>query len=260
MIVTRQPRRVEGWRPLKATSQSQDYYWQRDCPEDLSDYWEPKADPDGNLRDRFSEAERFQYLGDMADEIEWLTGEAREDLRNDSILDVGCGPGWLIDYLGQTGAWCYWSGVEPSEACRDYRKERTGHTTYSTLDEARGNYGCIICHHVIEHVPDPCDMLQRIRNRLVPGGKLLIATPDFASPCALRFGGNYRMLHDQTHISLFTLESMHRFLRDNGFTIDRVAFPFPERYATADTMERWSDTSQVSPPWPGNWMTFYCTR
>jgi hypothetical protein len=53
---------------------------------------------------------------------------------------------------------------------------------------------------------------------------------------------------------------MHRFLRDHAFHIDDVRFPFPARYATAENFARWNDTSQVSPAWPGNWMTFYCTR
>jgi hypothetical protein len=90
-----------------------------------------------------------------------------------------------------------------------------------------------------------------------------MSTPDFASPCAKRFGDHYRMLHDPTHVSLFTLESMHRFLRDHGFRIDDVRFPFPERLATAETMERWRRgpvDGEWSPPWPGNWVTFYASK
>jgi SAM-dependent methyltransferase len=118
----------------------------------------------------------------------------------------------------------------------------------------------VMCYHVIEHVADPIEFIGDIRRVLRPGGWLILGTPDFASPCAKRFGDNYRMLHDPTHCSLFTLESMHRLLRDRGFTIQDVCFPFPERYATAETFARWNDTGSVSPPWPGNWMTFYCQR
>ena len=89
---------------------------------------------------------------------------------------------------------------------------------------------------------------------------MILGTPDFASPCAKRFGDSYRMLHDKGHVSLFTNESMHRFLIDNGFTIDEVRHPFPEEYATAENFARWNDTSRMSPPWPGNWMTFYARK
>jgi len=107
---------------------------------------------------------------------------------------------------------------------------------------------------------DPERELFEIRRVLKKGGWLVLGTPDFHSPCAVRFGENYRMLHDPTHVSLFSLDGMSRLVRDFGFTIEDVRFPFPERYATAETMARWLDTSQVSPPWPGNWMTFFCRK
>jgi SAM-dependent methyltransferase len=118
----------------------------------------------------------------------------------------------------------------------------------------------VVCLHVIEHLSDPILAITEIRRILKPGGWAIISTPDFDSPCAKRFGDNYRMLHDRTHCSLFTLESMHRFIRDHGLEIRDLKFPFPERYATLGTFSRWADTSKMSPPWPGNWMTFYCVR
>jgi hypothetical protein len=100
-----------------------------------------------------------------------------------------------------------------------------------------------------------------VRRIIKRGGILLLATPDFDSGCARRFGENYRMLHDQSHISLFTNDSMHRFLRDHGFVIDRVEYPFFEtRYFTPENLMRLFDTSKMSPPFYGNWMTFYCHK
>ena len=55
--------------------------------------------------------------------------------------------------------------------------------------------------------------------------------------------------------------SMHRFLRDHRFHIDRVDYPFFEtRYFTAEMLLRLLDPSTTSPPFYGNFMTFYCTR
>ena len=118
----------------------------------------------------------------------------------------------------------------------------------------------VVCYHMIEHCKDPIFAIAEIRRVLKPGGWLILGTPDFDSPCAQRFGDNYRMLHDDTHCSLFTCESMHRFLKDGAFDIQEVKYPFPDRFATAETFARWHDTSKMSPPWPGNWMSFYCQR
>jgi hypothetical protein len=54
---------------------------------------------------------------------------------------------------------------------------------------------------------------------------------------------------------------MHRFLRDYGFTIDRVDYPyFDTPYFTAQNLARLLNTSEVSPPFYGNFMTFYCHK
>ena len=56
-------------------------------------------------------------------------------------------------------------------------------------------------------------------------------------------------------------DSMHRFLRDHGFVIDRVEYPFFEtRHFTLENLARLFDTSKISPPFYGNFMTFYCHK
>jgi 2-polyprenyl-3-methyl-5-hydroxy-6-metoxy-1,4-benzoquinol methylase len=198
-----------------------------------------------------SEQERLQWLEDMEYELEWL-----RSLDPTSIVDVGCGPGWLLRAM--LDIWKI--GVETCEGATA-EVWRHGITCVGSTDDLpAGSFDVVVCYHVIEHMRDPERELCQMRKLLRKGGWLLLGTPDFHSPCAVRFGDNYRMLHDPTHISLFTLESMHRFLRDYGFTVHDVRFPFPDRYATAETFARWNDTSQVSPPWPGNWMTFYAQR
>jgi hypothetical protein len=54
---------------------------------------------------------------------------------------------------------------------------------------------------------------------------------------------------------------MHRFLRHNGFLIERVDYPFFEtRHFTEENLLRMLDTGTVSPPFYGNFMTFYCRK
>jgi len=118
-----------------------------------------------------------------------------------------------------------------------------------------------VMHHVIEHIDDPERTIVEVKRILKPGGHLVLGSPDFDSGCARRFGENYRLLHDGTHVSLFTNESMHRFLRDYGFVIDRVEYPFFEtRYFTEENLMRLFDTSAISPSFYGNFMTFYCRK
>lgn len=265
-MLTHAPRTPERWSPLHSGRETQNYYVPRKACEgaNCEDYWSPKADPSGNVRDRSDPREREQYLADLGQgELAYLQSlQSRSGGRRLRLFDLGAGPGWLLSALPDEH-WDKW-GVE---ICREAAQEARLHAEVICGDW-RGTFDdeffdVVFCHHVIEHLADPLDHVHEIRRVLKKGGKLILATPDFSSPCAKRFGERFRMLHDPTHISLFSLESMTRMLMDFGFTIEDVAFPFPERYATAETMEKWRRgpvEGEWSPPWPGNWMTFYCEK
>ena len=105
----------------------------------------------------------------------------------------------------------------------------------------------------------PEEEIKNIQRILKPEGILILGTPDFDSGCARLFGENYRLLHDKTHISLFSNDSMQRFLRDNNFGIFRTEYPFFEtRFFTKENLMKLFDTIIISPPFYGNFMTFFC--
>ena len=88
-----------------------------------------------------------------------------------------------------------------------------------------------------------------------------MTTPNFDSGVARRFGKNYRLLHDKTHISLFSDCGLKQLLEDYGFFIDRIDYPFFEtEYFTKENLLRLFDTQKVSPPFYGNVMTIYARK
>lgn len=250
MVVTRQQRPKPQWAPCGRRETTQDYYLVRDGCRDFADYWEPRRDPDGVVRDRTSDHERQRWVLDNKNLIDKLN-----DIPAGSVLDVGCGPGWLLAELRAAQKF----GVEPCESAAE-AATRHADIVWSSLADVDVRPQLVVMNHVIEHMPDPIGAVNAVRRLLDKGGWLVIGTPDFGSPCALRFGENFRLLHDKTHISLFTLESCCRMMRDCGFEIRLVDFPFPDRYATPENFARWNDTSRVSPPWPGNVFTLWCQR
>lgn len=251
MLITQDARHKARWSPVGRTETQQTYYQVRECVADYEHYWGTVKDPDGRVRDRLSDVERENYVNDRLDELQFIWCRMPE-----TIVDFGCGPGWLLNMMPSSANRI---GVDVSAGSLALLAPEI--KRYQTLsDLADGECTMAVAYHVIEHIPDPIDTIIELRRVLRPSGWLILGTPDFDSPCAQRFGANYRLLHDPTHCSLFSLESMHRFLRDYGFVIHDVKFPFPERYATVENFLRWNDTSKVSPPWPGNWMTFYATR
>lgn len=232
------------------------YFLRRNPPADAdfeAGYWGSVVDPDGVLRDRLAERDRF--LETVAEELAAIAA-----LPPGRILDVGCGPGFLLSAVGEG-----WEkhGVEVSALAAEHARAH-GRIHNGLLAEAAypdGHFDVVVLHHVIEHVADPSALLREIRRVLAEDGLLILATPNFDSGCARRFGERYRLLHDKTHITLFSDDSMRRFLRDHGFRIERSDYPYFETpYFTQENLLRLMDTGQVSPPFYGNFMTFYCRK
>ena len=217
------------------------------------DYWGEVVDPDGNRRNRT--AERDIHLADIAAELSYIAG-----LTAGRVLDVGCGLGWLLSALRDD-----WQkfGIELS-AFAGGRARDNGEIFHGPLLDCPfpvGSFDLVVMHHVIEHMTDPEANVRKAWELLKPGGKLVLGTPDFDSGCARRFGRRFRLLNDPTHVSLFSNDSMHRFLRDHGFFITMVDYPFfGTRHFTRENLHRLSEVDRVSPPFYGNFMTFYCAR
>ncbi len=214
------------------------------------DYWHKIIDPDGKERNRLEE--RDQFLEDIDYIIKFLNS-----LSTGRILDIGCGLGWLLSALND--CWKKY-GVEISQFASNYAKR-----SYKVFNGPFIDYNCednffdvVILHHVIEHMEDPLLNVLKIKKILKKNGFLIIGTPDFDSGCARRFGKNYRLLNDITHISLFSNDSMHRFLREHGFKIIKVEYPFfKTRFFTKENLMRLFDVDKISPPFYGNFMTFF---
>lgn len=199
-----------------------------------------------------SDAERLRYLEGVEEEIVFVRQIGKP------FVDIGCGPGWFLEEAAIPGSF----GIEP---CIDALLEarRRGVRCYKHLcheHSIRGQQVSLIrLSHVIEHVNEPHVLIKDIRETLFMGGWLLLSTPDFGGAAAAIWGDRFRLLHDATHCNLFTNESMHRFLRDHGFAIERVTYPMTPRHWTQ--LRNYVDDGQnCSPPLPGSVMTFYARK
>lgn len=216
-------------------------------------YWHIITDPDGNVRDRQEEA--LQRIEDVRNITELING-----LPGGRMLDIGCGMGDLLSTIRN-----HWEkhGVEVSTTAAQHAAQH-GRIHVGSLHEAgypQEYFDLVVLYHVIEHLPRPEDEILLIRNLLKQAGTLIVGTPDFDGAMAERYQGRYRLLHDQTHVSLFSRISLRHFLEDHGFEIQRETFPFFDtRFFTRKNLLRLLDPNGVSPPFWGSFMTFYCKK
>lgn len=100
-----------------------------------------------------------------------------------SLLDVGCGRGEFLSLAREAG-WRV-SGLEPAREHAQYGIEKRGiDIQIATLEEAdfkEESFEVITLWDVIEHVPNPRDIVVRLSGWLKKGGLLLLATPNHQS-------------------------------------------------------------------------------
>ena len=213
-------------------------------------YHEVTIDPDG--KKRFLLEEREHNIKGIPEITGWVSS-----MPGGKILDIGCGPGWFLSSLGDE-----WDrhGVEissfASSIAGKYAKIHAG----SLDDYDETSFDVIVMNHVIEHITDPIPFLLKTKEMLKPNGVFIIGTPDFDSAAARRYGDNFRLLDDPTHVSLFSQESMYRCLRDIGFHVDEVEFPyFDTEWFNKKDLLKMLDNKGTSPPFYGSNMTFRCS-
>jgi len=222
-----------------------------------SEYHEVAVDPDGKIRHLMTNQERDNKLKNFSAEILY---ELKANIKSGSILDIGCGPGWLLSDL-DNAKWDKF-GLDVSIVATNHAK-KFGKIFNGTLENynPKIKFDVVVMHHVIEHLEDPIKALMKVHSLLKNKGVLIIGTPNFDSAAAWRYGNKFRLLHDETHISLFTEDSMHRFLRDHGFKIYKVERPFFDTdFFNKENILKVLQKDIISPPMYGSVMTFFAIK
>jgi 2-polyprenyl-3-methyl-5-hydroxy-6-metoxy-1,4-benzoquinol methylase len=152
------------------------------------------------------------------------------------VLDVGCSSGYLSEPLSQRGNTLV--GIEldvdaAREAERWCELVLVGDVERMELPLEPGSFDVVLCGDVIEHLRDPGAALARLRPLLVPGGRLVVSTPNIAN-WAMRLsllGGRWRYTDrgflDRTHTHLFTRGTLVETIEGAGYRVERVDFSVP---------------------------------
>jgi cyclopropane fatty-acyl-phospholipid synthase-like methyltransferase len=132
--------------------------------------------------------------------------------RTARILDVGCGIGYAVDTLLRAG-YARTQGVDGSAEMVEIAKRRglpiVQSDAFESLRGAMEQWDAILALDFLEHLhkDEVLEFLDLARAALVPGGRLILKTPNASSPMASR--SRYR---DLTHELIFTEQSLREAL------------------------------------------------
>jgi 2-polyprenyl-3-methyl-5-hydroxy-6-metoxy-1,4-benzoquinol methylase len=140
------------------------------------------------------------------------------------LLDVGSACGFLLVAARQRGYAV--QGLEPSLWAAEYARRRFGLSVWrGPLEEApfeAKSFEAIVLADTIEHLKDPRGAVAAAHRWLVPGGHVLLLTPDFGSFVARLLGRHWWALLDD-HYYYFTRATLRRLLESEGFVVERIA-------------------------------------
>lgn len=136
------------------------------------------------------------------------------------VLDVGCGRGVLLGPLADRGFEVH--GIELSADAIRGVDPRADIRIAPRLGDARFEddfFDQVIIWHVLEHIEDPAHTIAECRRILRPGGRLIVAVPNFSSLQARWSGPSWFHLDAPRHLYHFPLAALTRLLRDHGFEV-----------------------------------------
>lgn len=139
-------------------------------------------------------------------------------------LDVGCSRGDWLALIREYGYQV--SGIEADPRAAQYARDRHGihvdEVDGDTWEPQLASYDAISFFHLLEHLRDPGNFLDKVYRALIPGGKILLRVPYVNSFQAHLLGKRWKGLEMPRHIILFSRKALENLLRDKGFEINHV--------------------------------------
>lgn len=139
----------------------------------------------------------------------------KQVINTSRILDIGCSTGILLqqfrDYYHAEVC-----GVEPGNVYRQYAQS-LGLDVFSSLDElehdGRSRFSLVSMMHVLEHLPDPLQYLQDLREKLLePDGWLVLEVPNlYAHDC-----------FEVAHLISFSAHTLTQMVQKAGFRMVKM--------------------------------------
>lgn len=150
--------------------------------------------------------------------------------RDQQVLDVGCGEGFLAEQIQQMGNQVTGIDVLPQAKRQEgFDRYVQGDLEYGIDAEAAGLQGQefdkVLLLDVLEHLRMPDKLLRDCRPLLKANGRLIVSLPNVANITVRlmllfgRFNYTERGLLDKTHLRFFTRKTARKLLESNGYRI-----------------------------------------
>lgn len=187
------------------------------------DFYAGRAGASRGSADAFARDRKRRSLG-LYDRLDG--GRLGHPAPGAKALDVGCLGGLFLDVLAEAGY--VTEGIERSgaAAAEAGRRHRVHHLDLeadrAALDALGRDYALVTFTHVLEHLRRPADALGWARERLAPGGAVLVEVPNWDDAARRLWGRRYRPLELGDHLSFFDRDTLAAVARRAGLAPQAV--------------------------------------
>ena len=144
--------------------------------------------------------------------------------RGTRLLEIGSGLGHLVGQLEDSfetyGMDLNQWAVKESKAVVNESELQTA--SAEEIPFADNTFGVVIIKHIVEHLPNPEKAVVEIGRVTALGGTLILATPNLDSLLKPLKGESWIGYQDPTHISLHPPSTWLEWIRNAGFSLERV--------------------------------------
>jgi len=149
-----------------------------------------------------------------------------------SVLDLGCGNGFVTNHLAQLGFAAI--GIDPSDRGLQIARRAYPHVrflqadAYDDLAGQLGSFSLVVSLEVVEHLYSPARFASTLFDVTKPGGMAVVSTPfngyrKYLGLAALgRLDRYHQPLHEGGHIKFFSAPQLHRLLSEAGFAVEMI--------------------------------------
>lgn len=138
------------------------------------------------------------------------------------LLEVGCGPGYLISFLEKWFPKISITGFEYDQRLIEEAKERVQRTSFvqgnaEQLPFSDCQFDVVVSLHLIEHLYNPEKMLKEVHRILKPNGIFIIATPNLGGLGAKIMGKKWSGFRED-HVSLKSVNEWSQLIASCRFS------------------------------------------
>lgn len=161
-----------------------------------------------------------------------------------TLIDVGTNLGRMLTLAAQLG----WTaeGIELSSHLSEFAAKQTGLPVHSLdaaqLAQTNRYYNAVVLTDVLEHIPNPVEILTDLRQLLLPGGWIAVKVPCGANQLrkqqirqALRITSHAEIAVNLIHINHFNAKNLTLALQRAGFESISIQIGAPELPSTQGT-------------------------